>query len=118
MSGAHGHALRLLPKAAEAKQLAEQGKSIQDSRYLYLARPSTLRVLGGLLQIAEKHLAAVVNDVVARAAKLWPDAIESSLMTGWQKMKLRAHLESHPAIAALRRREQLAAERAKAAKPK
>lgn len=111
LNGSRGHALPILPREAQAKQRSEQLKSLPDSRFLLLIRPGTLRSLSSLIDIAEKRLGAVVNDVVTRAARLWPDAIHQSQMTTQQKQRLVDHFEGHPAVAALRRREHSAAKR-------
>ena len=100
-----GHALHILPREAEAQQLEDQKKSLPESHYLLVARPGTMRALGKLIGIAEKRLSAVVDEVVRKAAQLWPDAIRESPMTSTQKRLLLDYFESHPAVEAIRRRE-------------
>jgi serine/threonine-protein kinase HipA len=106
LNRARGHALHILPREAEAHQLEDQKKTLPESQYLLVARPGTMRALGKLIGIAEKRLSAVVDEVVRKAAQLWPDAIRESPMTSTQKRLLLDYFESHPAVEAIRRREQ------------
>jgi hypothetical protein len=47
----------------------------------------------------------VAAQVVKRAAAQWPAAIDASNVTGAQKTRMNEVLERHPAVQALRRRD-------------
>jgi serine/threonine-protein kinase HipA len=127
-NGAVGHALYILPQDQQ-KELEEMQRQQMEREFikangkppegkdvpakLLLLRPSTLKALAEEVGLPYKQFQATANSVVTEAAAKWPAAIDASSITPNQKTKMKAHLERHPAVQSVRRREQLALERAK-----
>lgn len=86
--GGRGHALRFTPQQRSATLLT----------------PGILRELANLWAVPETGLKDAVVTAVDRAMRTWPDIIEASSMSGAQKAKLLAHLDSNPSAQAWRRR--------------
>lgn len=102
-----GHALHLLPPGMLPDAAQADGKKPKLSANL-------VRVFCSALNIVEKPAQAVLKNVAEKAAAEWPALIKASGITDAMKEKLLAHLEAHPAIASLRKRQrarQAAAER-------
>ena len=72
---------------------------------LLLLRPATLKALAEEVGLPYKLFQAAANGVVTDAARTWPAAIAASAVTPAQKAKMKAFLERHPAVQAVRRRE-------------
>ena len=119
-NGAVGHALYLLPaarhKALEQMQRQQLEREFSKSQgrapeaheippRLLLLRPATLKALAEEVGLPYKLFQAAANSVVAAAARTWPAAIAASAVTPAQKSKMKAFLERHPAVQAVRRRE-------------
>jgi serine/threonine-protein kinase HipA len=129
-NGAVGHALYILPQQRH-KELEEMQRPQMEREFikangrppegkdvpakLLLLRPSTLKALAEEVGLPYKLFQATANGVAAEAAAKWPAAIDASSLTPAQKDKMKAHLERHPAVQSIRRREQVAAGRTQAA---
>lgn len=118
---ATGHALLILPapqqKALEDEQrrrfrqqfAQEHGRDPgreEEGRWsrLLLLRPATLKALAERIGLPYKLLERTASQVVKRAAEHWPEAIDAGPVTAEQKGRMKALLEAHPAVQALRRR--------------
>lgn len=119
---ATGHALLILPapqqKALEEDQrrrfrqrfVQEHGREPgreEEGRWsrLLLLRPATLKALAERIGLPYKLLERTASQVVKRAAEHWPAAIDAGPVTAEQKVRMKALLEAHPAVQALRRRQ-------------
>jgi len=127
-NGAVGHALYLLSpqkqKELEHAQHQQLGREFAKAngrppepkelppQKLLLLKPTTLKALAEEVGLPYKLLQSTADAVVTAAASKWPTTIEAGPVTPKQKARMKAHLERHPAVQAVRRRENLAAERA------
>lgn len=118
---ATGHALLILPapeqKALEDDQrrkfrqrfAKEHGRDPAQSEEgpwsrLLLLQPTTIKALAARIGLPYKLLERAASQVVKLAAERWPAAIDASHVTEEQKLRMKAMLERHPAVQALRRR--------------
>jgi len=117
-----GHALLILP-APQQKALEEEQRQRFRQRFaqehgrdpgreeegrwsrLMLLRPATLKALAERIGLPYKLLERTAGQVVKRAAEHWPAAIDAGPVTAEQKARMKALLEAHPAVQALRRRQ-------------
>lgn len=118
---AYGHALLILP-ADEQKALEDEqrrrfrqhfakehgrepvtGEELPWSRLLLL-QPTTIKALAERIGLPYKLLDKTASQVVKLAAERWPAAIDESNVAPEQKTRMKAMLERHPAVQALRRR--------------
>jgi serine/threonine-protein kinase HipA len=93
-----GHALHLLPPDMLPGAAQADGRKPKLTTGL-------VRVFCNALDIVEKPAQAVLKTVAEKAAAEWPGLIEASGITDAMKERLLAHLEAHPAIASLRKRQ-------------
>lgn len=118
---ATGHALLILP-AREQKALEDDQRRRFGQRFLkahgreprpgeegpwarlLLLQPATLKALAERIGLPYKLLDKAASQVVKLAAARWPAAIDASEVTAQQKSRMKALLERHPAVQALRRR--------------
>jgi serine/threonine-protein kinase HipA len=102
-----GHALHILPIESEGTErgvrVTTKTRGAADSKPRL--RPDVLRRLCAQLELAEKPAATAIRETVLAAARLWPAMIAGSRLTAQQKSNLLAHLEAHPFIASVRRRD-------------
>lgn len=89
-----GHALHLLPPG-----LGPRGDAHQQ------LGPALVRAFCAALRIPEKLVSRELTQCARQAADRWPGMIASSRLTALQQQRLRDHMESHPMIASLRRRQ-------------
>lgn len=120
-NGAAGHALYILApgdqkelEKAQQRQLEKDflkergrapGPNELPAMKLLLLRPSTLKALAGEVGLPYRLFQSTADAVVTAAAAKWPAAIDSSAVTSTQKERMKGHLERHPAVRAVRRRE-------------
>lgn len=108
-NGAKGHALMLASKPEQDALVKKEQSSpaLAGAHLPVLAHPMAMQMYAQVTGIAEKRLAKEVGSVVEKALNLWPSLVVHSQVTDKQKVKMLRRFYTHPAVAALAKRQGL-----------